>query len=178
MVAGPVLQPRTDRADSVLFTQLLDTTKPRNQSIEALLLTLGVYAEFTKYYVVAIAMFMLGMLWLVSKKAVSLQQELLLCSAFVVWHLIIPPISEGHYFGILIMPVTILLGLLFYYDQQKENVSHYKNQKKMLILTMVIAMIFMNFNATELLRPLCIVSLGLYVFLIYHIVQSEKMQRT
>ena len=178
IVAGPVLQSRNGRTDSVLFTQLLDTAKPRNQSLEALLLTLGVYAEYTKYYVVVIALSMLGVLLLLSRKTLSAAQELLLCSGFIIWHLIIPPISEGHYFGVLIMPLTILLGLLMYFrDVQLQNFLQYKNHTNIITLVVLMAMILMNFNSTELMRPLCIASLLLYFFSTYYIKHSQKFKR-
>lgn len=56
IVAGPVLHSNTERANtSDLYIQLLDTQKPRNQSIEALLLSLNMPASLTKFYLLGVA---------------------------------------------------------------------------------------------------------------------------
>lgn len=110
LVAGPALSTETTRKDNVLYEQLLDTQKPRNQSIESLLLTLGVKFDQVKSWLAIIAGAMLAtMLW-AAKKADG-KTQLLLLSAFTVWNLLIPPISESHYFGLMILPLGVLTAV-------------------------------------------------------------------
>ena len=172
VVAGPVLHANADRASMTpLYAQLLDALKPRNQSLEALLLSMNVPSIYSKYALVSITVIMLSVMWFASRHIDSMRGEMLLCSAFVLWHLIIPPIAENHYFGVLIMPLTVLLGLALF------NPLHSKLKRTRytfaLIAIVATSMVMMEFTETALLRPLCVLSLLLWGVLIHHI-KAEK----
>jgi len=114
LVAGPALSvhegPVENNKAGELYTQLLDVNKPRNQSIESVLLTLEVPPALAKPLLVGIAFLMLAaMAWLARKPAAMTQ--LLAVSAFVTWNLLIPPISESHYFGLMLLPLTLLMAI-------------------------------------------------------------------
>ncbi|MDR0458449.1 MAG: glycosyltransferase 87 family protein, partial [Burkholderiaceae bacterium] len=121
VVGLPAMMQNTERAQvSSLYSQLLDATKPRNQSLEALFLSLGVPAFLTHYAVAASAVLMLAVMWArirripFQRSTQTSQQpdmaENLLCGAFICWSLVISPIAEAHYFGALLLPLTVLAG--------------------------------------------------------------------
>ncbi|MDR2991581.1 MAG: DUF2029 domain-containing protein [Burkholderiaceae bacterium] len=169
VVGHPAMMRNTDRAQlSPLYSQLLDTTKPRNQSLEALFLSLHVPAALTRYAVAASAALMLAVMWVCARRIPAStadgqtmpMAENLLCSAFICWSLAISPIAEAHYFGALLLPLVILVG---YVDQHSPN-----SRRKAQILTagvvcMIIAMILAALGATAVWRPLCVAALALWL---------------
>ena len=107
LVAGPALSTDDARTNNPFYGELLQTLKSRNQSIEALILTLKVPLDQAKPLLLFISMSMLGaMAWLARK--VDSRSELMLASAFVTWNVLIPPVAESHYFGVLIFPLAVL----------------------------------------------------------------------
>jgi len=114
LVAGPALsaqqaQPGKNQAWA-LYDQLLDPQKPRNQSIEALLLTLDAPRGQIKPLLAGIALGMLAAMAWVARRA-DAKTQVLVVSAFLAWNLLIPPISESHYFGLMILPLAVLTAI-------------------------------------------------------------------
>jgi len=142
--------------NSDLYGQLLNTAKPRNQSLEALFLSLGMAAHLTRYAVAAAAALMLAAMWLAARR-MTRAQEHLLCGAFLCWSLAISPIAEGHYFGALLWPLIALTGCALQ-DTQRGKLLLAAGT-----ICMVLAEILGAFNTTALWRPLCIATLGLWV---------------
>jgi hypothetical protein len=69
VVGQPAMMSNTARAQvSPLYEQLLDTDKPYNQSLEALFLSLGVYAGITRYAVAACGGLMLAVMWITARR--------------------------------------------------------------------------------------------------------------
>jgi len=109
LVAGPALT--VNQIDpGKLYDQLLDAKKLRNQSIESLLLSLDVSPGKTKSLLAAIAFGMLAAMAWVARKA-DAKTQLLVVSAFLCWDLLIPPISETHYFGLMLLPLAVLTAV-------------------------------------------------------------------
>ncbi|MFM8330246.1 MAG: glycosyltransferase family 87 protein [Candidatus Methylumidiphilus sp.] len=109
LVAGPALSVQQQQAPDAnkLYAQLLDAKKPRNQSLESLLLTFHTPPPLVKPVWAGLALAMLAwMLWQASKADAA--SQLLVASAFLVWNLLIPPISESHYFGLMLLPLAVL----------------------------------------------------------------------
>jgi rhodanese-related sulfurtransferase len=169
VVGHPAMMQNTDRAQlSPLYSQLLDTTKPRNQSLEALFLSLHMPAGLTRYAVAASAALMLAAMWTCARRIpvptahgpTTHMAESLLCGAFICWSLLISPIAEAHYFGALLLPLTIFVG---YADRHSPN-----QRRKIQILAagtvcMIAAMILAALGATAVWRPLCVVTLALWL---------------
>jgi hypothetical protein len=106
LVAGPALT--VNQIDpGKLYEQLLDAKKLRNQSLESLLLTLGWSAGAVKPLLAALALGMLAAMAQVARKA-DARGQLLVLAAFLCWDLLIPPISETHYFGLQLLPLALL----------------------------------------------------------------------
>jgi hypothetical protein len=96
-----------DRAGSPLFEQLLDPQKLRNQSLAAVLarLTHSAHAD-------AIAITLgLGMAATMLVVARRIHNEVTLLSATICWTLLISPVSEDHYFALLLLPLMTLVAL-------------------------------------------------------------------
>ncbi|MCL1962307.1 MAG: DUF2029 domain-containing protein [Desulfovibrionaceae bacterium] len=172
VVGHPATMENTDRAQtSSLYEQLLDTTKPRNQSLEALFLSLGMPVELTRYAVAACAALMLAAMW-ISARRIPLRQPLgadestprvaesLLCGAFICWSLLISPIAEGHYFGALLLPLTLLMG-------HADQASPTRRQKTYCLTAGTAFMILVTSLtvpvATAVWRPLCIATFLLWL---------------
>jgi hypothetical protein len=103
LVAGPALSANDAHQDNMLHGQLLDAKKPRNQSLESLLLSVSTPPKQAKLILAVLAVGMLAaMVWLA--RGADSRTQLVLVSAFVSWNLLIPPISESHYFGLMILP--------------------------------------------------------------------------
>lgn len=155
-----------------LYDQLIDAKKSRNQSIQTLFLTEDGNPELARNLSVIVAGIMLAVMSLVSLRVRTPQDDILLASAFVTWGLLIPPISETHYFGTLIFPLTVLLGYILY---QSESTDHKKKlQIRIVTGTMIATMLLIGWRTTELLRPLCLTTIGLWVWLLYLVQSTSK----
>lgn len=114
LVAGPALSAQPGHADETqagqLHAQLLDVKLPRNQSIESVLLTLDVPPRQAKPVLLGIAALMLAAMAWVSRRSDPVIQ-ILSISVFVTWNLLIPPVSESHYFGLMILPLAVLTAI-------------------------------------------------------------------
>lgn len=110
IVAGPALSANDSREGNFLYAQLLDSQKPRNQSLEALLLSLKTPPQLIKPLLAAIALSMLAVMAWIAKRA-DAKTQIVVVSAFVMWNLLIPPISETHYFGLLLLPLAVLTAI-------------------------------------------------------------------
>ena len=110
LVAGSAITTNDNLITNPRFGELLNTLKPRNQSIEALILTLQVPPNLAKPLLLFISTLMLGIMTWLTKKVDS-RSELILVSAFVTWNTLIPPVSESHYFGVLMFPLAILTAI-------------------------------------------------------------------
>ncbi|MDR0274421.1 MAG: DUF2029 domain-containing protein [Burkholderiaceae bacterium] len=167
VVGHPAVMENTARAQtSDLYSQLLNTAKPRNQSLEALFLSLGMPAHLTRYAVAAAAALMLAAMWAAARRiaqgargAARGMAEHLLCGAFLCWSLAISPIAEGHYFGALLWPLIALVGYAL---------ADGAAQRRKLLLTagatgMIVVQALTALNATAMWRPLCIATLALWL---------------
>jgi hypothetical protein len=109
VVAQPALATETTREQSVLNEQLFDAERLRNQSLEVVLrrLTGGVGAQ---PLAIGIGLMMIGVIWLVGRQAPQ-DCELLTISSVLIWMLLVSPVSETHYFVLLLLPLVTLTAL-------------------------------------------------------------------
>ena len=161
IVAGPALSANHSRQDNFLYAQLLDSLKPRNQSIEALLLTLQTPPQFTKPFLAAIALGMLGIMAYLAIKA-DAKAQLIVISAFVMWNLLIPPISETHYFGLLLLPLAVLTAIA---QTAQDRFSRWLCVGA-LVMCFSLSLWANLVKEMELFRLLCWASLGIWASLL------------
>jgi hypothetical protein len=109
IIARPALANEGQRAQSGLNEQLLDPQKPRNQSLPAVLSRLT-NNSFARVATVFIGLGMVGAMWVVGRNA-GKGSELLIASAVLTWMLLVPPVSETHYFVLLLLPLMALLAV-------------------------------------------------------------------
>ncbi|HUD83172.1 MAG TPA: glycosyltransferase family 87 protein [Candidatus Saccharimonadales bacterium] len=110
IIARPALATENQRAQSGLNEQLLDPQKPRNQSLSAVLSRLTNDNSLARGATVVVGLAMLAAMWAVGRKA-GKESELLIGSAVVTWILLLPPISETHYFVLLLLPLMALVAV-------------------------------------------------------------------
>jgi len=110
IIARPALAAENQRAQSGLNEQLLDPQKPRNQSLSAVLSRLTNDNSLARGTTVVVGLAMLGVMWAVGRKAGE-KSELLIGSAVMTWMLLLPPVSETHYFVLLFLPLMALLAV-------------------------------------------------------------------
>lgn len=176
VVGRPAMMSNTERSVATpLYEQLLDARKPRNQSLEALFLSANVSPATSKHLVAGCALVMLLTMLRAAQFARSRFDELALAGAFLAWSLLIPPISETHYFGALILPLTVLLGRSLYEGERSEA------DRSALIArgagTMIVVMGLIRSDYTESFRPLCVATVAIWGLLIYSIFQSTTQRR-
>ena len=109
IIARPSLANESQRAQSGLNDQLFDPQKPRNQSLPAVLSRLT-NNSFARVATVFVGLGMVGAMWVVGRKAGE-RSELLIGSAVMTWMLLVPPVSETHYFVLLLLPLMVLLAV-------------------------------------------------------------------
>lgn len=163
LVAGPALAADNARLENPLYGQLLDAQKPRNQSIESILLTIKVKPELSKPILAGIAFLMLISMLVLYRP----DNALLIASSFITWNLMIPPISESHYFGLLLLPLALLTG----YARNKTDFFTQKLSFAMLILFTVLAAWSALYKPIQLYRLLGWATLGVWLTLMliaYH----------
>jgi hypothetical protein len=157
IVAGPALSANDSREGNILYAQLLNSLKPRNQSLEALLLTLKTPPQLIKPLLAAMALGMLAVMAWMAKKADD-QTQLIIVSAFVMWNLLIPPISETHYFGLLLLPLAVLTAIAL---GESDRPSRWLAAAVMALC--LIFTVWANLDKDmELYRLLCWASLGIW----------------
>lgn len=174
LVVGPALHSNQDRSSaSPLYDQLMDSQKPRNQSLESLFLTFNISADKTRYFVVGTGLIMFGVMFFAAFQVTTKQGELALAAAFMVWHLLIPPISETHYFGVLIFPIVILAKILLEKTEGREKA-------RWLWVTLAVFVVNVPFGIKygEMYRPLCWDSLIIWGVMILLCIQPNKQPNT
>lgn len=167
-VARPALMSNAERSTATpLFEQLMDTRKHRNQSLEALFLSAGVPAATTQVAVRGTALGMLALMLAAAARVRSRDDELALASAFIAWSLLIPPISETHYFGALLLPLTVLLARV------RHDAGLSATTRRWLVRggvgAMLVVMTMLHFHGTGSWRPLCLATLLLWAGALYSI---------
>lgn len=170
VVGKPALMPNAERAHATpLFTQLMNGIKARNQSLEALFLTLRLSPSLAGWSARLVAG---GMLVAMARAICGLRtprEQLLLASAFMIWQLLLPPVSETHYFGMMILPLTVILGELL-----PRNAFPGKRQQLLRCLAfLMIGVMLMLGQPPEKLRPLCIACVILWVWLMQQLAAAR-----
>lgn len=110
VVGKPALHVEAADRQSQRYTELLDPHKSRNQSLPAVL---GRLTEIPRMREIAaaISLAMASAVVLVGRRppAGRVGSEILIVSAALAWMLLVPPVSETHYFVVLLLPLTALV---------------------------------------------------------------------
>jgi hypothetical protein len=106
VVAKPALAENKARELSPLNEQLLDPQKPRNQSLTAVIwrVTRSPYAREVAAGLAAL----MALITAWAARPARGDTELLVACAAIVWMLLVPPVSESHYFVVLLLPLAVL----------------------------------------------------------------------
>jgi hypothetical protein len=104
IVAKPALN--INRSASPLFGQLLDPEKNRNQSFEAVVTRIFPHTDAFMVSIVA-GLAMAVVMLLVARRC---RDQRWLLSAVICWMLLVSPVSENHYFALLLPPLTVLVA--------------------------------------------------------------------
>ncbi len=171
IVAGPALSANNSREGNFLYAQLLDSKKPRNQSIEALLLTLKTPPQLIKPALAAAALGMLALMAWIAKKA-DAKTQIVVVSAFVMWNLLIPPISETHYFGLMLLPFAVLTVIFL---SGKDRLSRWLSFG-VLMLCFIFTLWTNVDKPMEFYRLLCWSSLGVWSALLVMAVRRNRVE--
>jgi hypothetical protein len=170
VVAKPALAAGSGREQSALNEQLLDPEKLRNQSLEAVLwrLTGPVTA---RPMAMAIGLAMAGAVWLVGRRAAH-DSELLIVSAILVWTLLVPPVSETHYFAMLLLPLTALTLLA----TKETDATTRTLTRAVLILFGAVSLVAGNVKPLQHYGPLCWATLALWAVLLLVVARRNQLE--
>jgi Glycosyltransferase family 87 len=97
------------RANSSLYDQLFSSEKPRNQSLNAILYRYAGPRGQKTYW--AAALLMAAILWWLGRRANSVAEPWVV-GAYMTWMLLVSPVSEDHYYSMLLLPVSLAVAAM------------------------------------------------------------------
>src|SRR5262249_23100925 len=109
VVAQPSLEDRAPRLQSDVTDRVFSPDNPRNQALQAVLWRLG--AETQARSLTAAVGLMMVFAMFVSSRRMQSQPNLINASAWLVWLLVIAPVSHFHYHMLVLWPMTVLAFL-------------------------------------------------------------------
>lgn len=143
--------------------------KSRNQSLQSLMVTIGMPNKAAGLAArLAGAIMLLTMLWL-SIKPLNAKGDLALMAAYIAWYLVIPPISQNHYFGIIFFPIAVILFSLNSCSTKKAF-----NLLIAFVITAALAIILASIREVSLYRPMTLFTLLMWLMLISIIKRSKS----
>ncbi len=172
MVSKPIFSKGGATESDCLHDQLLDINKGRNQSLQSLAFSMGAnhfQAQMISYSIGF--MMLLVMIWILYKQPNS---NVISAGSFLAWCLLIPPISESHYFGLLVLPLSILTGFAFYTEQSPLQYL----AKGTLVLAGLLNIGGVFIDNFELYRPLCLMSISIWITLVTISIYSINKNRS
>ncbi|HZP87262.1 MAG TPA: glycosyltransferase family 87 protein [Burkholderiales bacterium] len=159
LVAAPVVVRSGSTARDPMHEQLLDVTRQRNQSLQALLVSAGMRPDAARGAWAAIAVGMLvAMLWLLRRGSGA---GAALAAAFIAWTLLIPPISESHYFGLLVLPLAVLTATSRLDPDDRSR----RLAVVVLLMFAIVGPTISLYKPLQLYRPLCAMTIAMWASL-------------
>jgi len=148
IVAKPALN--IARSTSPLFGQLLDPAKNRNQSFEAVFTRIVPHSNaFLLSIFTGLAM--AAVMLLVARRC---RDKAILLSAVLCWMLLISPVSENHYFSLLLLPLTVLFAL------------HRRNEARVALAFFIVTHLWWHcFQWPQVYGAVCWGTLGVWIAL-------------
>lgn len=107
VLAKPALNIEAADRQSQRYLELLSPEKSRNQSLQAVLGRLT-GAPKMREIAAGISLVMFGAIVFVGRRS-GVSSEFLIVSAVFAWTLLMPPVSETHYFMLLLLPLTAMV---------------------------------------------------------------------
>ena len=159
-VARPALSDEETRAQSYLNEQLLDPQKPRNQSLEAVIWRLTRSGHARGIAAVLTGMMAFATIWIARRPLAD--RELVVASAAVSWMLLVPPVSESHYFVMLLLPMAVLAGEAL----APANPATGRFARRTLIVFGVVSLGAVSGESVQLYGLLCWATVGLWAALV------------
>ena len=157
VIGKPALEAESERADNPLYSQLLSSQLPRNQSLSAVLTRLTGNPQ-ARWAGIGIGMVMAAVILVVGWQA-NTRGEIHILSAALIWMLLIPPVSWAHYFMLLLLPLTALVAVATARaDEPARQVA-----RVALVLFAILALALAGSRAAQGYGPLCWGTLALWV---------------
>lgn len=157
LVAAPVVARSGSTPADPMHEQLLDMTRQRNQSLQALFVSAGLSLADSR-----LAMAVTGVLMLIVmlRGRGNVSAAPWLASAFIAWNLMIAPISESHYFGLLLLPMSQLHGASRAHDDRAAR----NRALALLVVFAVLTPVVSLYKPLQLYRPLCLIAAATWVW--------------
>jgi len=171
VIGKPAMEAESERAETPLYGQLLNSQLPRNQSLTAVLTRLTNHPN-ARWVGIGIGVVMAAIMVIVGMRTPP-DRELHVLSAVVAWMLLIPPVSWSHYFMLLLLPLTALVVTAF----TEESVKARRAVVTALIAFAVLGLGLASSRAAQFYGPLCWGALGLWVALVVAIVRRPIAAR-
>lgn len=168
LMAQPALLSNQARQDNPLFDQLLDARKPRNQSLQSLLLLWRTDGRGVQALLIASALAMLLAMALRARRMAAGDAPLL-AGAAVCWMLLIPPISESHYFVAMLVPLAALAREFDAADAQRRRIAR-AGSGAFVALTLF----SVSFQQFDGYRPLCWATLIVWASTLHLLASARK----
>lgn len=168
-VAAPVVVESGSTAADPLHDQLLDVSRQRNQSLQSLFVTAGLDSRQSRTATVFLGSAMLlTMLRLRARQALD---PIWSASAFVLWDLLIPPVSESHYFGALLLPLAMVCAASLEAARRDVRMA----ARAVLAMYLVMVPILTVYKPLQMMRVLCVMVLATWAVIIWKMSDHRRV---
>ena len=165
-VAQPSVGDRTLRLQRQVTERVLSPDNPRNQALQAVLWRLG--AEHARSLTAAIGLTM-ALMMLVAARRTQPQQDLLIAAAWLVWILVIAPVSHFHYHMLVLWPTTVLAFLALVKTDSLLTTS----ARVTLVVYLLASVCTLALPYLQYIGLLCWTTLGLWAVLLFVAVRRD-----
>jgi hypothetical protein len=160
VVAQPSLGDRTLGLQREVTDRVLSPDNPRNQALQAVLWRLG--ADQARFLTAAIGLMMALAMLVVARRTQS-QHDLLIAAAWLVWLLVIAPVSHFHYHMLVLLPMTVLAFLaLVNIDSLLTTLA-----RVTLVVYLLVSVCTLALPRLQYIGLLCWTTLGLWAVLLF-----------
>jgi hypothetical protein len=160
VVAQPSLGDRTLGLQREVTDRVLSPDNPRNQALQAVLWRLG--ADQARFLTAAIGLMMALAMLVVARRTQS-QHDLLIGAAWLVWLLVIAPVSHFHYHMLVLLPMTVLAFLaLVNIDSLLTTLA-----RVTLVVYLLVSVCTLALPRLQYIGLLCWTTLGLWAVLLF-----------
>ena len=160
VVAQPSLGDRTLGLQREVTDRVLSPDNPRNQALQAVLWRLG--ADQARFLTAAIGLMMALAMLVVARRTQS-QHDLLIAAAWLVWLLVIAPVSHFHYYMLVLLPMTVLAFLaLVNIDSLLTTLA-----RVTLVVYLLVSVCTLALPRLQYIGLLCWTTLGLWAVLLF-----------
>ena len=170
LVTRPVMVASGPTAADPFRDQMLNISRQRNQSLEALGLVIGFAPNQLRTWLAVVASVMFGAMYWVFRRRPD--AGVTLAAAFFVWTVLVPPVSESHYFGLLLPPLSLLAAASLW---EANGLARWL-AAAMLVVFAGVGPFVTIFKAAQMYRPLCWMSLAAWGVLLVLALRGRPVQ--